>query len=202
VAPFLWNRGVLRLAAAVVTHPDLDHAGGMAAVRRLFAVDSAWDGAPERGPLALGGALVTPLATAAGGRNDAARVLRVDYGLASLLLASDIEGPGERALVASGAALGAVVLKVPHHGSRTSSGAELLMAVRPAIAVISVGARNSYGHPDPGVLRRLADAGSVVHRTDRDGAVLIETDGRRLDVTRWASRSRVRYCLDPETVCE
>src|SRR5206468_10849432 len=119
VAPFLWNRGVLRLAAIVVTHSDIDHAGGMAAVRELFGVDEAWDGSLERGPLALGGAVLTPLPTAAAGRNDAARVLRLELGRVAVLLASDVERPGERALVASGAPLEAAVLKVPHHGSRT-----------------------------------------------------------------------------------
>jgi competence protein ComEC len=201
VAPFLWNRGILRLAAVVVTHADIDHAGGMAAVRELFAVADAWDGAPERGPLALGGALLTPLATAASGRNDAARVLRVELGRAAVLLTSDIEGPGEHALVASGVALDATVLKVPHHGSRTSSGPELLAAVRPAVAVVSVGVRNTYGHPDPGVLARLTAAGADLYRTDRDGAVLLETDGRVLDVTRWVPRITTRYCLEPETRC-
>ncbi len=201
VAPFLWNRGIRRLAAAVVTHADLDHAGGMAAIRALFTVDDAWDAAPGRSPLALGGAVLTPLATAATGRNDAARVVRLDFGVVSVLLASDIEGPGEQALLASGAPLGATVLKVAHHGSRTSSGAPFLAAVRPAVAVISVGARNTYGHPDAGVVGRLADGGAVLYRTDRDGAVLLESDGRALDVTRWAARATARYCLDPETTC-
>ena len=201
VAPFLWNRGILRLAAVVVTHADIDHAGGMAAVRELFAVDGSWDGAPERGPLALGGAVLTSLPTASEGRNDAARVLRVELGRATVLLSSDIEGPGEQALIASGATLDAAVLKVPHHGSRTSSGPELLAAVRPAVAIVSVGVRNVYGHPDAGVLARLSAAGADLYRTDRDGAVLIETDGRTLDVTRWVSRTTTRYCLDPESRC-
>jgi len=171
-------------------------------VRELFAVADAWDGAPERrGPLALGGALLTPLATAASGRNDAARVLRLELGRVAMLLTSDIEGPGEHALITSGVALDAAVLKVPHHGSRTSSGPELLAAVRPAVAVVSVGVRNAYGHPDPGVLARLTAAGADLYRTDRDGAVLLETDGRVLDVTRWVSRATTRYCLDPETRC-
>jgi len=201
VAPFLWNRGILRLAAAVLTHADLDHAGGMAAVRERFRVDEAWDGDPARGPLALGGAVLWPLPPAVGGRNDSARVLRLDFGKVSVLLASDIEGPGERALVASGMALEAAVLKVPHHGSRTSSGPELLAAVRPVVAIVSVGVRNAYGHPDAGVLARLAAAGADVYRTDRDGAVLLETDGRVLDVTRWVTRTTTRYCLDPDTRC-
>lgn len=201
VAPFLWNRGIRRLAAVVVTHADIDHAGGMAAVREAFAVDAPWDGAPERGPFALGGALLTPLASAAVGRNDAARVLRLDLGRVTVLLTSDIEGAGEQALMTSGAALDAAVLKVPHHGSRTSSGPELLAAVSPAVAIISVGARNAYGHPDAAVLARLTAAGSDVYRTDRDGAVLLETDGRVLDVTRWVARTTTRYCLDPDAPC-
>jgi competence protein ComEC len=201
VAPFLWNRGILRLAAAVITHADIDHAGGMAAVREVFTIDEAWDGAPGLTPLALGGATVTPLATAATGRNDAARALRVDFGRASVLLASDIEAAGEQALVASGAPLGSAVLKVPHHGSRTSSGPELLAAVRPAVALVSVGARNTYGHPDASVLARLAAAGSDVYRTDRDGALLLETDGHALTVTTWVGGRTARYCLDPEAIC-
>jgi competence protein ComEC len=201
VAPFLWNRGILRLAAVVVTHDDADHAGGMAAVRERFTVRERWDGAAEAGPLALGGAVITPLATAAEGGNDAARVLRVDFGLVSVLLASDVEATGEHALVASGAPLGATVLKVPHHGSRTSSGAALLAAVHPSVAIVSVGRRNPYGHPDAGVLARLATTGADVYRTDHDGALLLETNGRTLTVTRWAPHTTARYCLDPETLC-
>jgi competence protein ComEC len=93
------------------------------------------------------------------------------------------------------------VLKVAHHGGATSSTPAFLAAVRPALAVVSVGARNAYGHPDPGTLARLAAAGARVYRTDRDGAILIETDGRSLSVTRWADRRVERLCLDPESVC-
>jgi beta-lactamase superfamily II metal-dependent hydrolase len=172
----------------------------MATVRALFAVDGTWDGGVERGPLDLGGAVLTPLPTAAAGRNDAARVLRLDFGLVSVLLTSDIEADGERALIDSRVPLAATVLKVPHHGSRTSSGPALLAAVRPAIAIVSVGQRNSYGHPDAGVLERLTAAGAAVYRTDRDGAVLLETDGHTLDITRWASRTTTHYCLGENTV--
>jgi competence protein ComEC len=199
VAPFLWNRGVLRLQAVVVTHADLDHAGGIAAIRDRFTVLEAWDGSGE--PLALGGAVVTPLATAGEGRNDSARVLRIDFGLASVLLASDVEAAGEQALLASGAPLAATVLKVPHHGSRTSSSPALLTAVRPSLAVVSVGARNPYGHPDPTVLARLAAAGATIYRTDHDGAILLETDGHVLTATRWVTGATRHYCLDPELLC-
>ena len=73
--------------------------------------------------------------------------------------------------------------------------------MRPLVAVVSVGARNPYGHPSPETLERLAAVGATIYRTDRDGAIILETDGRTLTVTRWASRKSERYCLDPETVC-
>ncbi len=206
IAPYLWNRGVRRLAAAVVTHADADHAGGMPAIERAFGVPGPLNAdALARGPLAFGGAtlsLLRPIAASEGAsRNDAALVLRIDYGVASFLLASDIEAERERALVAAGAPLGATVLKVPHHGSRSSTTASFLGAVTPVVAVVSVGARNPYGHPDAGVLARLTAAGARVYRTDRDGAVILETDGRALTVTRWAAGATERFCLDPDVIC-
>jgi competence protein ComEC len=205
VAPFLWNRGVLRLAGLAVTHDDADHAGGVTAMRRLFRIDEEWSAenvpaAPRR----FGRAIVTPLppaAEAAGRRNDAGLVLRVELGLASFLLTADIGAGREHELMASGARLASTVLKVAHHGSRFSTTAEFLRAVRPTAAAISVGRRNAYGHPDPGVLARLAEAGIEVYRTDLDGAVIFETDGVTLTVTRWARRHVDRFCLDPEGIC-
>ena len=205
VAPFLWNRGVLGLAGLAVTHDDADHAGGVAAMERLFRIDEQWTAtsAPLE-PRRFGRATVTPLppaAAPAGPRNDQGLVLRVDIGLASFLLAADIGAARERELLASGTRLASTVLKVAHHGSRFSTTPEILRAVRPIAAAISVGARNAYGHPDPGVLARLAAEGVEVYRTDRDGAVIFETDGGTLTVTRWARRSVDRFCLDPEGIC-
>ena len=119
---------------------------------------------------------------------------------AAILLASDIEALTERRLAAAGG-LQASVLKVAHHGSRTSSTPELLAATRPAVAVISVGSRNAYGHPDPTVLERLEGAGARLYRTDRDGALAVDTDGRVLTVRRTVGGPVDRYCLDPETMC-
>ena len=205
VAPFLWNRGVLRLAGLAVTHDDADHAGGMAAMRRLFRIDEQWTAASAPSePRRFGRAIVTPLppaAASAARRNDAGLVLRVELGLASFLLVADIGAAREHELMASGTRLASTVLKVAHHGSRFSTTTEFLRAVRPTAAAISVGARNAYGHPDPGVLARLAEAGVEVYRTDRDGAVIFETDGGTLTVTRWTRRSVDRYCLDPEGIC-
>ena len=208
VAPYLWNRGILSLAGLVATHADVDHAGGMAAIRRLFRVDEDLSDAPDGLTRRLDGVLMTihtAESRASGApvlsRNDAARVVTLEYVTASFLLASDIGAAAESLYTRRGDALRAVVLKVAHHGSRHSSGEEFLRAVRPAVAVISVGARNAYGHPDADVLRRLTAAGARVYRTDRDGAVILETDGRTLEVTRWVDGTRDRYCLDPDTAC-
>ena len=210
VAPFLWNRGTLRLAAAVTTHDDIDHAGGMPAIRRLFSVGGSWSAAIDaRTPIPFGGAVVTALrgrAEPASGtgpprRNAEAVVLRVEVGRVAMLLASDLDEEGERALLRAGVPLAAAVLKVAHHGSRRSTTPAFLAAVRPAVAVVSVGARNAFGHPDPDVLARLARAGATVYRTDRDGAVTLETDGRRLLVSTWASGRHESLCLDPEAPC-
>jgi competence protein ComEC len=204
VAPYLWWRGWLRITATVVTHAHADHAGGMAAVRARFPGADAWTGSDVATPRVLGGAVITALRTPIGDRmsiNERALVLRVDYGATTFLLASDIPGAVERALAVSGTPLGATVLKVAHHGARDSSTASFLAAVTPAVAAISVGARNPYRHPDPGVLARLETAGARILRTDRDGALLFETDGRVLTVTTWANGARERWCVDPEAMC-
>jgi competence protein ComEC len=103
--------------------------------------------------------------------------------------------------VTSARRLDSTVLKVAHHGSRSSSSGEFLRAVGPRLAAISVGARNPYGHPDTDVLARLAGASAETYRTDRDGALIFETDGGTMTVTRWATRRVDRFCLDPEAIC-
>lgn len=204
VAPFLWNRGILRLALGITTHDDQDHAGGMPAVRRLFRVaDAATADTPGPTWRAFGGATLTLLPSAARRlhRNDGAVVVRVEHGLASFLFTADVGVAREGAFLATTPPLAATVLKVAHHGARGSSGAVFLGAVAPTVAVVSVGGRNAYGHPAAETLARLEAAGARVFRTDRDGAVLFETDGRVLDVRTWASGIRARYCLDPDVVC-
>ncbi len=109
-------------------------------------------------------------------------VARLAYRDFSVLFAGDAEAPTEAWLLSSGADLHAAVLKVAHHGSRYASGARFLAAVAPRIAVISVGAGNDYGHPAPQTLERLARRNAAIYRTDMDGDVTIETDGRSVDV--------------------
>jgi competence protein ComEC len=115
--------------------------------------------------------------------NDASVVVRVRYGDVRFLLTGDAETAEEAWLVQSaGERLGADVLKVAHHGSRTSTSPSFLAAVRPRVALISVGAGNRYGHPGARVVEDLTAAGALVLRTDHSGTIVIRTDGDNLTV--------------------
>lgn len=197
------------LAAVLLTHPDQDHSGGLAAVLRRYRVGAAaagparssapgfqaWEEAvADEGlrlaPLQQGGRIdlgagavidvVWPPPEAPPGDNDVSAVLRVSWEEVSFLLTADIDQETERTLLLTGAPVSAEVLKVAHHGSAGSSSSEFLAAVRPAVAVISVGP-NSYGHPSTAVVERLRPA--AVYRTDESGDVDVATDGRRIWVT-------------------
>jgi competence protein ComEC len=108
-------------------------------------------------------------------RNDESLVMKVAYGKTSVLLEADAEKPTEKFVSSEDPA--ADVLKVAHHGSASSSAEDLLAAVKPRFAVISVGARNVYHHPRPEVLRRLQEAHVITFRTDTDGATSFFLDG-------------------------
>ena len=130
--------------------------------------------------------------------NDESLVLRLDWRGVSLLLTGDLGWEGEERMRDQAGPLRVTMLKVAHHGSRFSSSAPFLDAARPALAIVSVGARNPFRHPAHDALARLEAAGARVYRTDRDGAVIVETDGARLWVTRWASGITEVFDLDPE----
>jgi competence protein ComEC len=108
--------------------------------------------------------------------NDDCLAMKLSFGGESLLMEGDAEKAVERNIVREDP--GAELLKVGHHGSSTSSSPELLAAVHPQLAVISVGRQNSYGHPRYDVLQRLADLRVAVYRTDMDGLVTFYMDGR------------------------
>lgn len=119
--------------------------------------------------------------------NDGSIVLRVGAPGVAFLLTGDVEATAERAVVAGGAGLRADVLKVPHHGSRSSSCAEFLRAVGPSLGLVSVGRNNRYGHPDDATLERLRLAGVDVLRTDADGAIVVDVGRNRVVATGFAS---------------
>jgi competence protein ComEC len=110
--------------------------------------------------------------------NNDSVVLRLVYGRVSFLFAADIETEGERQLLARDLVLRSTVLKVPHHGAAAEATPEFCRAVHPALAVISVGQNNPYGHPAPEVVGRLRALGAKVMRTDLAGAITVTTDGR------------------------
>jgi competence protein ComEC len=126
--------------------------------------------------------------------NNDSLVMRLDYGKASVLLEGDAEAPSEHTMLANGRVGQATLLKVGHHGSMTSSTPEFLAAVRPREAVISVGLRNTFGHPRYEVLERLEAAHVQTFRTDREGleTFLLTSDGGISEVTGASNESRVR----------
>jgi competence protein ComEC len=216
VSPYLWNRGIRRIDVLVVTHAHEDHSGGAGALIESFRPREVWVGANPlphvlesaarfrvpviakrtSAPFAFGGAILQILspppdyAAAKSGNNDSL-AFRITYGVHSFLLTGDMERPMEARLLASGLEVHADVLKIGHHGSKTSTTQGFLDAVAPAIGIISDGFENSFGHPHRDVLARLAGRGSAVLRTDLDGLVTVRTDGRRLtmDTMLWHGES-------------
>jgi competence protein ComEC len=213
VAPVLRRAGIRRLQTLLVTHGDLDHAGGALSVVREFRPLDVWEAIPVP-PLAVLRDLRAATAGSRGRwmnvqagdvvaigdvsvvvrhprlpdwerqdvRNDDSIVVELLWREVSVVLTGDIGREVEHEIASSFAPSPLRVLKVAHHGSRTSSSREFVTALAPKVAVISVGRGNTFGHPAPAVLATYRDAGAHVFRTDQDGAVTVETDGHSLDV--------------------
>ena len=114
--------------------------------------------------------------------NEYSNVIRVRYGAAAFLFTGDLVAEQEKAMLAEGKNPQCTVLKVAHHGSKTSTTEDFLAAAQPRLAVISVGRDNNFGHPAPEVIERLRKNGIKIYRTDEDGAVVCRTDGKTLRV--------------------
>ena len=112
--------------------------------------------------------------------NEVSNVYRVCYGEARFLFTGDLVKEHEERMLAAGAAVASTVVKMPHHGSDTSSSEAFVKAAHPLYAVCCVGADNAFGHPRPDVLARYERVGAAILRTDRDGAIVFRTDGRHM----------------------
>jgi competence protein ComEC len=212
VAPYLWDRGMRRVDIVALSHAHDDHIGGLPAIVSDFHPRELWTGATPDSPgwrklrdeAARDGVRVVPLDAPRHfdfGRasidvlapladyvpndtpkNNDSLVLLVRYGDRRLLLTGDVERPIEYRMLDESEIQPVDVLKVAHHGSRTSTTEAFLNAANPPFAIISVGVDNSYGHPNRDVLGRLEDHHAEVFRTDRDGLVTVRTDGKHVIV--------------------
>jgi competence protein ComEC len=186
VVPALHASGISEVDRLIVSHGDNDHAGGAAAVLAAFPHALASGGEPERMHVAatqcLAGEswnwngvvfrIVHPHEPLAAKNNDRCCVLEVRSGDSALLLTGDITTAVEGEVVA---ALGPIaphtLLQVPHHGSKTSSGAALIAALEPELAMVSAGYRNHFNHPNPGIVARYRAAGVPLLNTAESGFV-------------------------------
>ena len=216
IIPYLRGEGISVLDALVVSHDDLDHTGGAVSTIRALAprllassLESSHPvnrASPGGRPCNAGEAwtwdnvdfeFLHPPAedhvdTAARKDNARSCVLAVRAHGRQVLLPADIERDVEQRLVASGAAIESEILIVPHHGSRTSSSAGFLDAVKPAVAVVALGYRNRFRHPSAEVMDRYRERGIPVLRTDAAGAVTLRMEAGATRVETWRSARR-RY---------
>jgi competence protein ComEC len=213
VSPYLWSRGFSHVDALALTHAHSDHLGGMRALIGNFHPREFWVGpnadvrdlrdlltfAHEHGVHVIrregddvwqfGGATFHALSPPRGWqpgdkvKNNDSLVVKISYGSNSVLLTGDAEKQVEALMAEKD--VHADVLKLGHNGSKTSSTPEFLAAVHPRFAFISVGARNSFGHPKHEVLERVAAAHVRTYRTDTAGAITFYLDGKNVTVRPW-----------------
>jgi competence protein ComEC len=212
VSPFLWSLGVRKLDALVLTHAHHDHMAGLEALLKNFEIGELWVGqnplVPEyvsllKGslrksvPIRIFGAgdsikfhhsqleFLNPVKDTVRGKiptNDDSLAIRLQFGSRSFLLTGDIERRVENRILQEGQLIESDLLKVAHHGSKSSTLPEFLDRVKPIWAIISVAEHSPFGHPHAEILERLTQRRIRVFRTDRHGAIKVTTNGQSLEV--------------------
>ena len=209
IAPFLWARKIGRIDTLVMSHPQLDHYGGLAFLAEHFSPSEFWFNGEETDSerfakleqaleqsgvtvrvlcrespdMNLSGVHIQVVHPSCQGlgldTNNASLVLRLSHGEIDFLFSGDIEAEGESIVLATGKALQSEVLKVPHHGSRSSSTVAFVQAVSPQLAIASLGLNNRFGFPAPEVVQRYLAHRTPLLRTDQIGTVTVVSDGKR-----------------------
>ena len=208
---YLKKLNVASIDYMICSHAHEDHVGGLSAplstmeVKNVFApkkesASKAYNNFktkvaeqglemihPQSGDtISFGGGSVeffVPDGLGSSNMNNTSIICKITFGNTSFLFTGDAEREEEQNIIEQGCNLKADVLKVGHHGSETSTSYVFLREVMPKYSVISVGKKNSYGHPSETVLSRLSDEGSEVYRTDLNGDIIIESDGTTISIT-------------------
>jgi len=208
VTKYIKNQGITKLDYVIGTHVHEDHIGGLDDVINTYEVDkilfpkqisttNTFENfvmsvtnkgmklySPKVGEIfKLGEAtfeIMAPNSTSYEDANEYSIVIKLTYGNNSFLLTGDAEAVSESQMIATGLDLNADVLKVSHHGSKSSTTQEFLNRVKPKYAVISVGKDNSYGHPNQLTMDRIKSAGIPVYRTDEQGTIIATSDGKNI----------------------
>jgi competence protein ComEC len=209
VSEYLWWRGLSEVDYVLATHADADHIDGLNDVLKNFSVRGALVARKPRddsefekfsqtltqtrtqleviqaGDVMRFGevevSVLWPPAEGGTSDNNESIVLQIKFGERSILLTGDIEKAAERDLLAS-QQLRTDVVKVPHHGSKTSSTHNFVLATKPAFAIVSVGRNSMFGHPHEEVVQRWQAAGATVLTTGEAGTITITTDGTDLSL--------------------
>lgn len=215
IFPTLEAEGIRQIDGAFLTHLHLDHFGGFVSLAARNELDTLYTcGGRSALPIArsldsivsiddmpieilrygrvialdknVAAYILNPEAIGDTVMNERSLVMKIVYGKTSVLFLGDIHAEIERDLARRyGDFLKCELVKVAHHGSRSSSSPELVSLTRPRYAVFSVGRNNHYGHPHAEVLARWRDAGATLARTDEDGALLFRSDGHTAERTLW-----------------
>jgi competence protein ComEC len=202
-----------------LSHPDRDHFGGLIFLVQNFSPREFWtsgvvspdesygrllDAVREAGvrslvcgtvrpPLVIGGVEVRclwpPPSLVESKENNQSMVLRLTYRGNAIIFMGDMEAKGERELIATGAEIRAAIVKVPHHGSKTSSCPAFIAAVHPQVAVVSLGYHNRFHFPSAAVIERYRESGASVLMTSEVGQVTADVGAEGIDVRSWRGGS-------------